>query len=85
MPISTAKQFHSGFLVAALLAASGLLWAVLFFGPLAHLERLASGLTAFDIRPRSYTLTVREETILAELAEIGERAMTRGRELSPLD
>ena len=58
MLISTAKQFHSGFLVAALLAASGLLWAVLFFGPLAHLERLASGLTPFDIRPRGYSYEV---------------------------
>jgi hypothetical protein len=27
--------------------ANGLLWAVMFFGPLAHLERLASGLTPF--------------------------------------
>ena len=85
MHIARPKQFPSGFLVAALLATNGLLWAVMFFGPLAHLERLASGLTAFDIRPRGYPLTVREETILAELAEIGERAMTRGRELSPLD
>ena len=39
MPIARPKQFPSGFLVAALLAASGLLWAVMFFGPLAHLER----------------------------------------------
>jgi hypothetical protein len=43
MPIARPKQFPSGFLVAVLLAASGLLWAVMFFGPLAHLERLASG------------------------------------------
>jgi hypothetical protein len=49
------KQFPSGFLVAVLLAASGLLWAVMFFGPLAHLTRLASGLTPFDIRPRGYS------------------------------
>ena len=55
MPIARSKQFPSGFLVAALLAASGLLWAAMFFGPLAHLERLASGLTPFDIRPRGYT------------------------------
>ena len=55
MPIARSKQFPSGFLVAALLAASGLLWAVMFFGPLAHLERLASGLTPFDIRPRGYS------------------------------
>ncbi len=55
MPIARPKQFPSGFLVAALLAANGLLWAVMFFGPLAHLERLASGLTPFDIRPRGYS------------------------------
>ena len=55
MPIARPKQFPSGFLVAALLAANGLLWAVTFFGPLAHLERLASGLTPFDIRPRGYS------------------------------
>ena len=53
-PIARPKQFPR-FLVAALLAANGLLWAVMFFGPLAHLERLASGLTPFDIRPRGYS------------------------------
>ena len=36
-----------GFLVAVLLVASGLMWAVMFFGPLAHLTRLAGGLTPF--------------------------------------
>jgi len=55
MHFARPKQFPSGFLVAALLAANGLLWAVMFFGPLAHLERLASGLTPFDIRPRGYS------------------------------
>ena len=55
MPIARPKQFPSGFLVAALLAASGLLWAAMFFGPLAQLERLASDLMPFDIRPRGYT------------------------------
>ena len=49
------KQFPSGFLVAVLLAASGLLWAVMFFGPLTHLTRLAGGLTPFDTRPRGYS------------------------------
>jgi hypothetical protein len=48
------KQFPSGLLVAALLVASGLVWAVMFFGPLAHLTRLAGGLTPFDIRLRGY-------------------------------
>src|SRR5262249_44958773 len=55
MPIARPKQFPSGFFVVVLLAASGLLWAVMFFGPLAHLERLASGLTPFDIRPTGYS------------------------------
>src|SRR5262249_24016507 len=45
----------SGFLVAALLVASGLLWAVMFVGPLAHLTHLAGGLTPFDIRPKGYS------------------------------
>jgi hypothetical protein len=49
------KQFPSGFLVAVLLTASGLLWAVMFFGPLAHLFRLAGGMTPFDIRPWGYS------------------------------
>jgi hypothetical protein len=58
MPIARPKQFPSGFLVAALLAASGLLWAVMFFGPLPHLERPASGLTPLDIRPSGYNYAV---------------------------
>jgi hypothetical protein len=49
------KQFPSGVLVAVLLAASGLLWAVMFFGPLAHLTRLADGMTPFDIRLNGYS------------------------------
>jgi hypothetical protein len=55
MPAAIPKQFSSGFLVAVLLVASGLLWAVMFFGPLAHLTRLAGGLTPFDIRLRGYS------------------------------
>jgi hypothetical protein len=57
MPVATRKQFPSGFLVAALLTTSGLLWAVMFFGPLAHLTRLAGGLLPFDIRPKGYNYT----------------------------
>ena len=49
------KQSPSGFLVAVLLAASGLLWAVMFFGPLAHLSHLAGGMTPFDVRHRGYS------------------------------
>ena len=52
------KQFPSGFLVAVLLTASGLLWAVMFFGPLAHLSRLSGGMMPFDIRPGA-TATLR--------------------------
>jgi hypothetical protein len=55
MPAAIPKQFPSGFLVAVLLVASGIMWAVMFFGPLAHLTRLAGGLTPFDIRPRGYS------------------------------
>jgi hypothetical protein len=55
MPVARPKQFPSGFLVATLLAASALLWAVMFFGPLAHLTHLAGGLTPFDIRPKGYS------------------------------
>ena len=49
------KQFPSGFLVAVLLTASGLLWAVMFFGPLAYLSHLAGGASPFDIRPKGYS------------------------------
>jgi hypothetical protein len=55
MPIARPKQFPSGFLFAALLAASGLLWAVMFFGPLTHVTHLAGGMTPFDIRPKGYS------------------------------
>jgi hypothetical protein len=54
---STAKSPHfpSGRLVAALLAASGLLWAVMLFGTLAELSRLAHGANPLDIRPMGYS------------------------------
>jgi hypothetical protein len=47
--------FPSGRLVVALLVASGVLWAVLFFGTLAHLRALAGGAAPFDVRPFGYT------------------------------
>ncbi len=50
------KAIPPGFLVAALLAVSGLLWAVMFFGPLAHLERLVEGLKPFALRRSPYAL-----------------------------
>ena len=49
------KQFPSGLLVCALLVASGLIWVMMFFGPLAHLSRLAGGVSPFDIRPMGYS------------------------------
>ena len=59
----------SGFLVAALLVASGLLWAVLFFGTLAHLSELANGISPFDIRPGGYSY----EDAVNFLSSIGEQ------------
>ena len=44
----------SGWVVAALLAGNGVLWAVMFFGTLAHLQALAGGAAPFDIRPLGY-------------------------------
>jgi hypothetical protein len=49
------SHFPSGPLVCALLVASGLVWTVMFFGPLAHLSRLAGGESPFDIRPMGYS------------------------------
>jgi hypothetical protein len=72
MPIARPKQFPSGFLVAALLAANGLLWAVMFFGPLAHLERLASGLMPFDLRPRGYSYA-EARALLEAIGQQGRR------------
>jgi hypothetical protein len=63
------KQFPSGLLVCALLVASGLVWAVMFFGPLAHLSRLAEGVSPFDIRPMGYSY----DEAYAFLNAIGER------------
>jgi hypothetical protein len=63
------KRFPSGLLVAGLLVLSGLMWAVMFFGPLAQLARLASGLTPFDIRLRGY----RYDEARAFLETIGDQ------------
>jgi hypothetical protein len=63
------KQFPSGLLVCALLVASGLVWAVMFFGPLAHLLRLAGGASPFDIRPMGYS----HDEAYAFLNAIGEQ------------
>jgi hypothetical protein len=49
------RPFPSGWLVAALLMASGVLWAVMFFGPLAYLAQLAGGAAPFDVRPFGYS------------------------------
>jgi hypothetical protein len=63
-----AARFPSGWLVALLLVASGALWAVMFFGPLAHLELLAGGVRPFDIRPTGYSY----EEARSFLAAIGD-------------
>lgn len=49
------RRFPSGLLVAALLLASGVLWAVMFFGTLSHLRTLAGGAAPFDVRPLGYS------------------------------
>lgn len=49
------RRFPFGWLVVVLLAASGVLWAVLFFGTLAHLRALAGGAAPFDVRPFGYS------------------------------
>ncbi len=66
------RQFPSGVLVAVLLAASGLLWAVMFFGPLAQLARLAGGVTPFDIRPWGYSYA-EAHVFLDAIGEQGRR------------
>lgn len=59
----------SGWLVAALLAGNGALWAVMFFGTLAHLQALAGGAAPFDIRPLGYSY----EEARSFLEAIGEQ------------
>jgi hypothetical protein len=76
MPAAIPKKFPSGFLVAGLLVASGLMWAVMFFGPLAHLTRLAGGLTPFDIRPRGYSYA-EARAFLEAIGEQGRRYYAR--------
>jgi hypothetical protein len=68
MTIMKAARFPSGRLVAALLAGNGALWAVMFFGTLAHLQALA-GAAPFDIRPLGYSY----EEAQAFLGAIGEQ------------
>jgi hypothetical protein len=69
---ATLRPFPSGWLVAALLVASGVLWAVMFFGPLAYLAQLAGGAAPFDVRPFLYS----EQEARAFLAAIGEQGRT---------
>jgi hypothetical protein len=60
----------SGWLVAALLVASGIFWAVMFFGTLAHLKLLAGGATPFDVRPMGYS-TAQAHAFLAAIGAQG--------------
>ena len=55
MTADRAARFPSGMVVAGLLAGNGVLWAVMFFGTLAHLQALAGGAASFDIRPLGYS------------------------------
>ncbi len=66
------ERSPSGFLVAGLLCASGVLWAVMFFGPLAHLTRLAGGAVPFDIRPFGYSYE-EARAFLDAISESGRR------------
>ena len=69
MTADKAARFPSGTLVAGLLAGNGVLWAVMFFGTLAHLQALAGGAAPFDIRPLGYSY----EEARAFLEAIGEQ------------
>jgi hypothetical protein len=66
------ERSPSGLLVACLLCASGLLWAVMFFGPLAHLAHLAGGAAPFDIRPAGYS-DAEARAFLDAIGEAGRR------------
>jgi hypothetical protein len=44
-------------------------WAVMFFGPIAHFSRLAGGASPFDIRPMGYSY----DEAYAFLNAIGEQ------------
>jgi hypothetical protein len=65
-----ATRFPPGWLVAALLVASGILWAVMFFGTLAHLKEVAGGLAPFDVRPFGYSYAD-ARAFLSALGEAG--------------
>jgi hypothetical protein len=64
-----ATRFPSGWLVIAVLALSFVLWAVLFFVTLPHLQDLAGGAQPFDLRLKGYTYA----DARAFLTAIGER------------
>jgi hypothetical protein len=54
MNVKNIGPFPSGWLVIGLLVASAVLWAVLFFVTLPHLQLLAGGAEPFDVRPWGY-------------------------------
>jgi len=70
MSDSKAPRSLSGWLVAGLLVGNGLLWAVMFFGTLAHLQLVAGGAAPFDIRPLGYPYREAHD-LLASLGEQG--------------
>jgi hypothetical protein len=79
MTIEKAARFPSGWLVVVLLAGNGALWAVMFFGTLAHLQALAGGAAPFDIRPLGYSYE-EARSFLAAIVEQG-RAYYLSRQL----
>jgi hypothetical protein len=65
----TIAAFPSGWLVIVLLVASGVLWAMLFFVTLPHLQILAGGAAPFDLRWTGYSY----DEARAFLVAIGEQ------------
>src|SRR5437867_4830646 len=60
---------RSGHVFVAM-AVSIALWAVMVFGPLAYLRRIAGGLEPFDLRPFGYDVG-EARALLAALSQIG--------------
>jgi hypothetical protein len=70
------RQFLSGRWLIAILLVSIALWAVMVFGKLAHLRRLAGGLDPFDVRPFGYSAG-EARLLLDALGEAGREFYAR--------
>ena len=66
MTIEKAARFPSGWLVVVLLAGNGALWAVMFFGTLAHLQALAGGAAPHSTSGRWATVMEEARSLLAQ-------------------